>query len=198
MRPARIVLRIAVHAAVVMLPAMALAGPTAATRPRALACLAGMLLFGESESAASSGADSCRLGAPGTRLAQVSALALLATAWAAVGLPSAIGVASAAWWAPSTAWLGTALVLVGIALRAVAMRGLGSAFTSEIVAVPGREVITRGIYAWLRHPSEVGLFLIASGIACMAVSAAALAIVVTILGPSIMIRIVREDRALGR
>jgi protein-S-isoprenylcysteine O-methyltransferase Ste14 len=184
-------LRIAVHAAVVMLPAVALAGPTVVTRPRALACIAGMLLFGESESAACSGADACRAGAPGTRLALVSALALLAAGWVAIAVPSAIAV-----WSP--VWLGSLLVLAGIALRAVAMRTLGPAFTSEIVAAPGRALVTRGIYAWFRHPSEVGLFLVALGIASLGASAAALGIVVTVLAPSILIRVAREDRVLGR
>jgi len=194
-----VALRLAVHAAIVVVPALALGGLTAVGRPRALACVAYMLLFGETENAAGSGADACGAGAPGTRLALVSALALLATAWAAVGLPSAIGSAASASWGPTATWLGMALVVAGIVLRAAAMRGLGSSFTSEIVAaVPGRAVITRGVYGWLHHPSEVGLFFIASGIACVAGSAAALAVVMTVLAPSIVIRVVREDRALGR
>jgi protein-S-isoprenylcysteine O-methyltransferase len=150
-----------------------------------------LLLFAEVENAAAGAPDPCRDGAPGTRLALVSALALLATGWMAIGVPSA----TAAW---SPVWLGSLLVVAGIALRAVAIRTLGPAFTSEIVAAPGRALVTRGVYAWLRHPSEIGLFAVALGIACLGNSAAALGVVATLLAPSILIRVAREDRALGR
>ncbi len=55
--------------------------------------------------------------------------------------------------------LGLLGVLSGIVFRVAAICSLGTSFVSDIrVAGP---IVKDGIYAWMRHPSEVGLLLIA-------------------------------------
>jgi protein-S-isoprenylcysteine O-methyltransferase Ste14 len=102
--------------------------------------------------------DPARWGAPGTVVSLASALALLATTIAAALSPR------------SDLW-GLVPIAVGIALRVLAMRALGDAFTSETAFVPGRPIVARGLYRWTRHPSDVGLVLYAGGIAMLGPSA---------------------------
>jgi protein-S-isoprenylcysteine O-methyltransferase Ste14 len=133
--------------------------------------------------------DPVRFGAPGTFLALASGLALLATTLLAITMPDTTSPLRV---------LGVPFAAIGIALRGAAVRALGDAFSSETVLVPGRAVVTRGLYAHLRHPSDIGLLLFASGIAVLGGSAAALATVALALGPTIVLRIVREERLLRR
>lgn len=56
---------------------------------------------------------------------------------------------------------GGLFLVVGIVLRIEAIRALGPQFVSDVQI--SRLVIRNGIYAWLRHPSEIGLLLIAIG-----------------------------------
>ena len=67
-------------------------------------------------------------------------------------------------WGPA-AQLGLCLVLCGQALRAAAMHTAGSNFT-HLVALQkrrGHDLVTRGVYAWLRHPAYDGWFAWAVG-----------------------------------
>jgi protein-S-isoprenylcysteine O-methyltransferase Ste14 len=89
------------------------------------------------------------------------------------------------------------MMVAGIALRAASMRALGASFTSEIVAVPGRALVTRGIYARMRHPSEVGLLCIALGLVVLGGSLTAALVVTLVVAPSVVVRILREDRVLA-
>lgn len=57
--------------------------------------------------------------------------------------------------------LGGLLTTLGIVLRIAAIRALGARFISDI-RVDG-SIVRDGVYAWLQHPSEVGLLLIAAG-----------------------------------
>ena len=183
--------RIIVHAAVLMAPLAALGRLTALARPNAIACVVAMLALGEIEAASRTSPDPSRTGAPGTRLALASALGLLGTAWAAIGFPSGTPPG----WAAPSAWIGALLVIVGTALRVSAIRALGASFTSEIVAP--HAVVRRGIYARMRHPSDVGLLLVAAGLASLGGSALAAVIATLVVVPSVALRIAREDRALA-
>lgn len=131
--------------------------------------------------------DPIRFGAAGTWSSLISALALLAVTLLAIATPD-----------PSAAIppLGALLATAGIALRVLAARALGEALTSETVLVPGRPLVTRGIYAHVRHPSDAGLVAFAAGLALLAGSAFALAVVVIVLFPSVVVRVLREERLL--
>ena len=73
---------------------------------------------------------------------------------------------------PAAALAGTALAVAGLALHARARRTLGSSWSSAVVAPPGREVVTRGPYAVVRHPLYLGVLLMAAGTVLAHTSAA--------------------------
>lgn len=64
-----------------------------------------------------------------------------------------------------TVWTGFGLVLVGQFVRSVAMAQAGTNFnhTPAKVHKEGHELVTTGVYAWLRHPSYFGFFWWALG-----------------------------------
>ncbi|MDB4939530.1 MAG: isoprenylcysteine carboxylmethyltransferase family protein [Labilithrix sp.] len=187
MNAARVVVRVVVHGAIVTLPLAALGLSTELAQPRALACIALLLLLGEAENAARRAPDPSSARAPGTALALLSALGLLATGWVALAFPAV------RWWS----WLGAPVVLAGIALRVAAIRALGASFTSEIVAAPGHALVTHGVYARVRHPSDLGLLLVALGLACLTASAAAAFVALATVVPSVLLRVAAEERALA-
>ena len=51
-------------------------------------------------------------------------------------------------------WLGTAMLLSGSLLRRHCWRMLGTSFTGDVQARSDQQVVTRGAYAMLRHPSK--------------------------------------------
>jgi protein-S-isoprenylcysteine O-methyltransferase Ste14 len=181
--------RASAHAALLAVPAVALGRTSFLARPQAIACVLAMLLFAEVEAASRSAPDPSGPRAPGSRLALASALGLLATAWSAIAAPA---------FAPGLAtWLGVPMIAAGIVLRALAMRALGASFTSEIVAAPGHALVTDGIYARMRHPSDIGLLLVALGLVILGGSLTAAAILILVVAPSVFARTIREDRVLA-
>jgi protein-S-isoprenylcysteine O-methyltransferase Ste14 len=77
-------------------------------------------------------------------------------------------------------WLGTAVMASGSLLRRHCWRMLGTSFTGDVQARPDQQVVTRGAYAKLRHPSYTGGILINTGIGIALGSwAAALLLAVT-------------------
>jgi protein-S-isoprenylcysteine O-methyltransferase Ste14 len=58
-----------------------------------------------------------------------------------------------------TAALGSALALLGIAVRQWAARTLGRFFTQSVTIRPGHQVVTAGPYRYVRHPGYTGLLV---------------------------------------
>lgn len=133
-------------------------------------------------------ADPVRWRAPGTALSLASALALLATTIAAAANAAAAGL---------TEWVGLLPITVGIALRFAAIRALGASFTSETVLVPGRPVVTTGLYRWTRHPSDLGLVLYAGGVTTLGASKGALGFSIVVLA-TVAWRIAGEESIRSR
>lgn len=181
--------RVLAHAALLVTPVAALGRLDQLLRPQGIACVLLAVLLGEVEAGSRGQPDPSRARAPGTRLALASALGLLVTTWAAIASPT--------FTTARAAWLGAPLVALGIALRAAAIRALGTSFTSEIVVVPGQLLVTRGVYAWMRHPSDAGLLLVALGLSALGASLGALAITLVVVVPSVIARIHAEERALA-
>ncbi|MEM6347430.1 MAG: isoprenylcysteine carboxylmethyltransferase family protein, partial [Bacteroidota bacterium] len=55
--------------------------------------------------------------------------------------------------------LGLAFVLIGLLIRWYAVWQLGQAFTVQLQVSEEQELITRGIFKFIRHPSYLGLLL---------------------------------------
>jgi protein-S-isoprenylcysteine O-methyltransferase Ste14 len=96
----------------------------------------------------------------------------------------------------SLSLLGGALMVVGILLRAAAMRALGGRFVTGVRAAPRKELVVHGLYATLRHPSETGLICLAAGAALLLGSNAALLVFGLALLPLVVIRVRYEDKGL--
>ena len=61
-------------------------------------------------------------------------------------------------------WAGTSLLAAGSLLRRHCWRMLGSYFTGNVQTVAGQQVIDRGAYAYVRHPSYTAGILMFAGI----------------------------------
>jgi protein-S-isoprenylcysteine O-methyltransferase Ste14 len=83
-----------------------------------------------------------------------------------------LGAFPLAWWPPlqiaayrgGVFFLGVAVLVAGSALRRHCWRMLGASFTGDVRASADQEVVTRGAYAILRHPSYTAGILLNTGI----------------------------------
>lgn len=78
-------------------------------------------------------------------------VALLVSAWSPGRVPAE--------WRETFLWTGCALMLAGMLFRWWAVRVLARHFTVDVAIAPDHQLIRRGPYRWLRHPSYTGLLL---------------------------------------
>lgn len=89
--------------------------------------------------------------------------------------------------------LGGVLMLVGVGLRAAAVRALGADFITE----PGNgPLVDRGLYGWIRHPSEAGNLAVSLGASLLLGSVAGLGLTLALLFPLVVFRVRIEDQDL--
>jgi len=93
--------------------------------------------------------------------------------------------------------LGIALILAGAALRDWAIVTLGRFFRREVTIAPEQQLVRRGPYRVLRHPSYTGLIVVCAGygLAFGSWVGAAVALLAMVLGLLPRIRV--EERALA-
>src|SRR6185295_10728067 len=65
---------------------------------------------------------------------------------------------------PVVAALGLLALVVGQALRLVAIRTLGPRWSARVITVPGAQPVTGGIYRYLRHTNYLGVVLEIAGL----------------------------------
>jgi protein-S-isoprenylcysteine O-methyltransferase Ste14 len=92
-------------------------------------------------------------------------------------------------------WLGVGLYAVGGALRLWPVYVLGTRFSGLVAIQPGHALVTTGIYSVIRHPSYLGLFVIALGWALAFRSVVGVLLALLTLVPLVG-RIVAEERLL--
>jgi len=93
--------------------------------------------------------------------------------------------------------LGGGLLLVGgSALRLAAIHTLGPSFATEVTVRPDQSLVLKGVYRFVRHPSETGLLLVALGAGVLAGSVAVLVVWCGLLVPLVLMRIHIEERCL--
>lgn len=93
--------------------------------------------------------------------------------------------------------IASCMILCGVGLRYISITTLQNYFTSKVGLREDHELITHGVYARLRHPSEVGLLLICFGIPLLLSSPLGGLFCLVILVPLTLIRISLEDRLLA-
>lgn len=92
-------------------------------------------------------------------------------------------------------WSGLAMMLAGLILRWYAIAVLGSAFAVEVGIRCDQQVIERGPYRWVRHPSYTGSLLTIVGILLCCTNLLSLVAVALPVGGYVY-RIRIEERAL--
>ena len=173
------------HATLLAAPIALVGRARALLEPHALACLFLLVLLSIVEGRLAAPEAMRRSARVGTVLAFASSLSLLTMAWCSIGSRS-----------PAASGLGVVPLAAGIALRARSLRDLGPFFTSGIEPAADRLVV-QGIYARLRHPSEAGLLLCGAGVVLFGGSVVGLLIFAVVMLPSILLRVIAEDRALS-
>jgi methyltransferase len=119
--------------------------------------------------------------------------------WAYPGSFVAMALEGALWGPPkpTTFWLGLALFVLGKLLKTWAIVTLGQRWTYRVLVLPGAPLITRGPYAFIKHPNYVGVIGELAGMTGMTgarITGWASALLFALL---LRRRIVAEERALG-
>ena len=91
---------------------------------------------------------------------------------------------------------GIVLIIAGIGLRAWSIASLGRFFQYQITVQPGHQVVTKGPYRYVRHPSYTGIALVLAGIALACDDVWALQVVAVLGGLGLYVRIRAEERQL--
>jgi protein-S-isoprenylcysteine O-methyltransferase Ste14 len=122
------------------------------------------------------------------------ALSLVSAALAATLLPGAAMVHGRA----LVFGLGIALILVGTALRTYAIRVLGRYFVITVAVGPDQQVVERGPYRLIRHPSYTGALLSLLGFGLVLTNWASLAAIILGSAVGFGYRVMVEERVLSR
>lgn len=91
---------------------------------------------------------------------------------------------------------GIVLIVAGIGLRAWSIASLGRFFQYRIRVQSGHQVVTKGPYRHVRHPSYTGIALVLAGIALACDDVWALLAVAVLGGLGLYVRIRAEERQL--
>jgi len=94
--------------------------------------------------------------------------------------------------------LGIAVWLGGILFRLVSIRILGHSFTYDVAISKGQQIVERGPYCWLRHPSYLGSLLAMIGFGMTLTNWLAILLPVCCLATAYAYRIPIEEQALVR
>jgi protein-S-isoprenylcysteine O-methyltransferase Ste14 len=92
--------------------------------------------------------------------------------------------------------VGAVVMALGIALRWWAVAVLGRSFTVSVRVRTGQEVVERGPYRLVRHPSYAGLLCLCLGMGIALGNGLALVIAVVPVTAGVVFRIHAEERAL--
>jgi protein-S-isoprenylcysteine O-methyltransferase Ste14 len=93
-------------------------------------------------------------------------------------------------------WIGIALMLLGAAFRAYAIRVLGRYFVVTVAVGPDQRVIDIGPYRYIRHPSYSGALLVLLGLGLTLTNWASLAVLAACNLVGFAYRVAVEERTL--
>ena len=119
-----------------------------------------------------------------------------------VAIAAAVALRISGWgrlpadWAPALRWAGCALIAGGLALRMWAIRVLARFFTVDVGIRADHQLIDRGPYRWLRHPSYTGVLLAFYGLGIGLGNAASLGVLAVLVTWAFLRRIHIEEAAL--
>jgi protein-S-isoprenylcysteine O-methyltransferase Ste14 len=93
-------------------------------------------------------------------------------------------------------WLGMVTMIAGSLLRRHCFRMLGRSFTAVVVVTPGQQVVERGAYRWVRHPSYTAGAVLFCGMILALGNWVSVAVIFCSTCLSYMYRVRIEERAL--
>lgn len=93
--------------------------------------------------------------------------------------------------------LGLALMLAGAVLRQYAISVLGRHFTGMVTIQAGHELVERGLYRYVRHPSYTGAFVLFVGLGLALDNGASLAALALAAALAYGLRVRAEEAALA-
>lgn len=97
---------------------------------------------------------------------------------------------------PLLVFIGGLLIVTGIVFRLKSIATLKEYFVSHIQLINDHQLVTKGVFSIVRHPSELGLLMIVSGVVILLESLSALVMTLGLFVPLTLYRIVLEDRLL--
>ena len=140
-----------------------------------------------------------RLRATGLDTRDPSYFVLLLALVAAVVAAEVLGRRGRLLWPGGLVWpvvAGLVLMAAGIGLRAWSIVTLGRFFQYQIKVQPGHQLVTRGPYRYVRHPSYTGIAMVLAGIALASGDVWSLLAVAALGGAGLAVRIRAEERQL--
>ncbi|MGH9349591.1 MAG: isoprenylcysteine carboxylmethyltransferase family protein [Vicinamibacterales bacterium] len=102
---------------------------------------------------------------------------------------------------PAPGWrvvAGAAVFAAGKTIKYWAMALLGARWTFRVLVIPGAPLVTRGPYAWMRHPNYAGVMGEILGVALMVGANVTGGLSTVGFGVLLHRRIAVEERALGQ
>jgi protein-S-isoprenylcysteine O-methyltransferase Ste14 len=101
------------------------------------------------------------------------------------------------WHAPNIAhFVGTTLFLFGVCYRLWAIRTLGVFYSHRVRTVTQHRIVDSGPYLFIRHPAYAGMIIANAGVCIYFLNWVTLCVFLFALVPSILLRIVIEERML--
>jgi protein-S-isoprenylcysteine O-methyltransferase Ste14 len=97
---------------------------------------------------------------------------------------------------PQFFWIGIALIILGVIVRAIAIATLWRYFTIDVAIASGHELIDRGIYSSIRHPAYTGSLISFVGLGLAFRNWISLAVVVIATFAALSYRVRVEEAAL--
>jgi protein-S-isoprenylcysteine O-methyltransferase Ste14 len=94
-------------------------------------------------------------------------------------------------------WLGLFAFIAGSALRLWSFHVAGGAFKAQIEVGEKQRLATTGPYAWVRHPSYLGVIIAYAGIAGTFSSTLGLIALLVLVMPALIIRLLKEEKILA-
>jgi protein-S-isoprenylcysteine O-methyltransferase Ste14 len=94
-------------------------------------------------------------------------------------------------------WLGLFAFVLGSVLRIWSIRVAGESFKGQIVVTEKQRLVTSGPYAWVRHPSYLGVIIAYAGVAGIFSSSAGLAALLILVTPALIVRLLKEEKLLA-
>jgi protein-S-isoprenylcysteine O-methyltransferase Ste14 len=101
------------------------------------------------------------------------------------------------WHAPNIAhFVGVGLFLFGVCYRLWAIRTLGVFYSHKVRTLTQHRIVDSGPYLFVRHPAYAGMIIANAGVCVFFLNWVTLCVFLLALVPSILLRIVIEERVL--